>query len=1083
MATDTNLSKLTPEEFTEVFMEGLKQELSTYELQANKVGFLGYLVNMLGNITYDSKIYKDFLFKEAFPATAQQDDNIYLHGSIYGYKPNLATPAVANGTISFDFSLLPTPPSSVVRQDVVFGLRNPMTQINIGNVIFSSDSVYTFVKERNSYRTVVSRSDGTTSTFPSSNQVLTVDFDNFKQERPEVVEFVLPNYNYGSYYTYTFQVQDEYISDLHVFVKMPDDEDYIEYDVVKVKYLVDPNATTVFFNQTASDTYTIEFGSGIHGGWIPGASIKIFLYKTIGISANFSQDVKAVVNVPVQMVVYNTTSDGYTQSTTLDPADYLKVNFKYSEGGIDPLAGEDLRKSLVNYIQTRDNFMSENDFYNIIEKYTTDFRLLFKKMTVQENVFYLQRAFRDEYQNVVRSRNLLPEIFHKNSSINNIHYDSRDTGSLSPGTYYYKISAIDSFDNVVVSSEISASLILDATDSGSILLQWNEVPGARKYTVYGRTQLYEYKWELETNSLLDDGSNSAAVENPEGIPEIEEYPYVIFPDFYSNTNEHFVSPFIYKFNKYYNHFEGWLFYPELLVNFASLTQTSDGEFNSSNIPSIYLNLIYDQDNKQTAINLKSYQTISEWSFKITIPELDIYDQSMTMTDESTFTYIYQKNHGLIINPIKINIAANREGVDVFTGKTNEVNQRLDMSDLLQLPVFTYAGVPYLVDVPCLDYDTFNENRILYLDKINNFVNFFNFQENRMISDDLEFRLLNTDSIHSYLLTNSLVQGKNLYKDLNFIEDFDIIAISDTPEKIPMNGETWIIKGTPLQIISTDIDGDALNVYKEVGYGGHKDSVTLETASPYSITVSGDYSSKFSAADIIRIKDATTSGINGIYHVLSANYDSGVTTIYVIEKINTSLNEGILYFATYEQWRKGGPDNIAKWDADNKIWLFTTLNPNDVVTISSPVFETYIYNANYKFVDYVLRLPLNLSLTIYIDQNAVNQYGVNLEDQRKQIKLEVAKYLQLYMTGTDIVYYPSTIVEFVTEPRRIWMKGMTIKTTDSSKTPFEFKNGIETYPEYQIRDNISSSKLEILRYSSAFYWWNVENIEVKYNING
>lgn len=74
MPVDNNLSKLTPEEFAEFYMGGLKNELSVYNLQANKVGFLGFLVNLLGNVTYDAKIYRDMLFKEAFPATAQQDD-------------------------------------------------------------------------------------------------------------------------------------------------------------------------------------------------------------------------------------------------------------------------------------------------------------------------------------------------------------------------------------------------------------------------------------------------------------------------------------------------------------------------------------------------------------------------------------------------------------------------------------------------------------------------------------------------------------------------------------------------------------------------------------------------------------------------------------------------------------------------------------------------------------------------------------------------------------------------------------------------------------------------------------------------
>ena len=79
MTEETNLSKLTPEEFAEFFMNGLKSELSVYDIQANKVGFLGFLINILGNVTYDAKVYKDFLFKEAFPATAQQDDKKCCH--------------------------------------------------------------------------------------------------------------------------------------------------------------------------------------------------------------------------------------------------------------------------------------------------------------------------------------------------------------------------------------------------------------------------------------------------------------------------------------------------------------------------------------------------------------------------------------------------------------------------------------------------------------------------------------------------------------------------------------------------------------------------------------------------------------------------------------------------------------------------------------------------------------------------------------------------------------------------------------------------------------------------------------------
>ena len=779
--------------------------------------------------------------------------------------------------------------------------------------------------------------------------------------------------------------------------------------------------------------------------------------------------------------MYNKLLDGTTQSTTLDPTQYLKVNFKYSENGKDPLSGEDLRKALVKYIQTRDNFISEDDFYNVIEKYTTDFRLLFKKMLVQENVFYLQRALRDDYQTPVRSLNLMPEIFIKGAEIKGLHYYTQDTGNLIPGLYFYVIRAYDKFNNSVSTDEIKASLVL-SVESGSIHLKWSPVPGACRYRLYGRTAQYERFWELTEPEYLDNGSDEGSISSPDGLQELEEYPYVLFPE-YEHSGTTFVSPFLYKFNPVYNYYEGWLFYPELLINFASIEQTASGEISGASLPSIYLNLIYDQILEKTTISLKSYQRISEWAFNMTIPELGLKDIALEPVDESTFSYEYKENHGFITDPFVITISGFTQGVNVFIAKTAQINQRYDLTDLLQIPIFPYNGVRYLVDLPIIDKSKFDPNKVFYLDKILAFLLGFNFEENRMVSDNLEFRFLNTDSITSYLLQNCLVQGKNLYKGVTYLDKHSPISIADSPGKIPMNEETWVIAGTEVPIDSTEIDGEALKIYQESGFGGLKDAQDYSTYSPYSIVINGDYTKKISSGDIIRVKYAVTENINGMYTVLKVESDGNKTTIYTIEKINYSSGEGKLVFATYEQWRKGGPDNIAIWQRDSESWKFVTVNPNDLVTVKEPIYSTLLYTQENGYVDYQLKLPLNLKMKIFVDKDAVNQYGVDLEEQRNTIILEVAKYLQMYMTGTDIVYYPAAIIEFVMENRRYWIKGMVIYTTESSDPPFEFKNGIEAYPEYKIRDNISSSKMEILKYTSAFYWWNVDNITIEYELNG
>lgn len=1101
MAEDLNLSKLTPEEFAEFYMAGLKKELGMYSLQANKVGFLGYLVNILGNVTYDAKVYRDFLFKEAFPATAQQDENIFLHSAVYGYNINLATPSTAVGTITFDFSFLPTVSTNVVRREVVFGNKIPMIEIKVGDVTFSSDSQYTFIKEGDAYKTIISRFDGSVSVVPSNSAILTVPLDNFKQEKPEIISFELPPYAYGSYYTYTFDVENgEFLSEVTVNIREQNQTQTSRYETVRSKYLVGATDKKIFLTQKSETSYQIEFGSGVHGKWVPGASVTMYLYKTLAASGNFSQNVKSEVEAPISLIVYNIDTAGTVSSTTISPEN-LTINFKYSEGGIDPLTGEYLRKALVNFIQTRDNFISETDHYNIIEKYTTDFRLLFKKMVIQDNVFYLQRALRDDYQVPIRSLNVMPICFDENQKFEDVHFGVRDAGTMTSDVYYYVVRAFDLFKNTLSTGEII--IPVTATVGGEVTLEWAPVPGAVKYIVYGRSPLYDYMWETTSTRIVDDGTTNtgAIIRGVSGLPEIEKEPYILYPELeYAGTK--FTSPFLYKYNSVYNHYEGWLFYEDMIINFKSVTQVNQdidptNKITAATIPSIYMNLIYNETKEETTISIKSYQRLDdvdigggvkeEWKFYITIPEFNIDDKLMTPVDESTHSYVYSENHGFIVDPIQaITIVGKVGGTQIFEAKTPRISQRHDITDQLQIPRYKHDGIRYLIDVPVIASDIFKPNKSYYLDKIMEFLYGFNFEENRMVSDNLEFRFLNTDSVRSFLLLNALVQGKKLFKNTQYIENVHPISIAETPDNTPTDKQCWIIGGVEIPIDSTRIDGAALDIYKEKGFGGLFDVSTYATTSPYSILVRGDQTAHIQPPHVIVIKGAATVGVNGHYHVLSVNYDdlADMTTIYTIEKINISSTEGSLYYAYYDPWKLSGPDNFARWNDIDCNWEFSDVNIGDIVTVKSPILTTYIYTSGYEYVEYTLKLPLNMRLKIFVDKDAVSQYEIDLEEERKKIILEVAKFLQMYMSGTDICYYPSTIIDYVTEPRRVWVKGVIVYTTDSTyPVQNEFRNGIETRSEDKIRELIGSSKIDMLKYTSSFYWWDVDNIKIDYEFNG
>ena len=65
------LNYSTPEEFVDYYYEKLKTDLAVYNIKISKVGFIGFLFNMLGYTHFDVKTYYDSLFKEAFVATGQ----------------------------------------------------------------------------------------------------------------------------------------------------------------------------------------------------------------------------------------------------------------------------------------------------------------------------------------------------------------------------------------------------------------------------------------------------------------------------------------------------------------------------------------------------------------------------------------------------------------------------------------------------------------------------------------------------------------------------------------------------------------------------------------------------------------------------------------------------------------------------------------------------------------------------------------------------------------------------------------------------------------------------------------------------
>ena len=79
-------------------------------------------------------------------------------------------------------------------------------------------------------------------------------------------------------------------------------------------------------------------------------------------------------------------------------------------------------------------------------------------------------------------------------------------GTLTSGTYYYRVTAIDlDGGETTASSEVSATV--DGVTTNAITISWTTVAGAVKYRVYGRaTGAQDQYWETTSTSYTDTGT-------------------------------------------------------------------------------------------------------------------------------------------------------------------------------------------------------------------------------------------------------------------------------------------------------------------------------------------------------------------------------------------------------------------------------------------------------------------------------------------------------------------------------------------------------------------------------------------------
>ncbi len=977
---ENDFTPKTAEEFINYYTDKLKTDLEVYDIQTNKVGFLGFLLNLLGYTNYDLKNYYDFLFNESFIATAETNENLFFHASTYGYYSAFATPSEAKGYLEVDFHILPTKQTNVVKRELYINNTGQLFKFESEGYEFTTKSSYKLVYENGQYKTIIITEDGKAIQYPSSNGVLKPPLINTTQYSQTDYTFKSPNYPANSFYSYVFEIDDGFISDLKVFVTKEGETTEEEYEVKYIKYLETGSSKTVFLKKNTQNKYTLELGSGLRGEWLPQATIRLQVNITKGDSGNFLKLAETSQKEPQQVILidYNDSNE-IVSTTNLSANQITMVKIESSENGKDPYSGDVLRDDIIKYIQSRDNLVSENDFYNIASKYMSDFKFLFKKIQVYDNIFHLCRSFRNKYQTTIQTNN---------------HYIEESN-----------------------------------------------------FTTHYRPEFT--------------------------IDDVE-----------------FVSPFLYKYNTVMNWYDGYLMIDNLLEYLNSIS-LSDDVPPTYTVPPLYFNLIYQNFIGRTRIQIKSYQDISDLTFKITINELNIYNQDLIFVDENTFELIYTENSGVIFEDINIQIDGYENSVKMFFANSDLITQTYNITDVLNLTRYERDEVNYITGIPILNKDEFYSQKEFYLEKIKHFIYDSRFMENRMISDNTQFRFLNSYLLQSPFLEETVVQNKD-FLDIVYLWLTDVLSFENDPTSLTLDhSDRFIVGLNPVDsFISHSNEIAEWYELAEITHIETNDASTLSggeyfilntpsvnyycwynidsgSTDPTPASLTGIEINILSTDTALELSDKTTSVLNNHFS-FTANFNDNLI-IVINEELGESDNASDVDTSFIITTEQEGIDGHFEFDPPSVI-----NNETEGVLVSDEPARYYFDTDLEEWILMKVKYPLKLYVELKINNELVRLNNIILSDEKQNIELQLADLLQKVYTGTDIKYYNSQIIDFI-HTERDYIKSVKVYITDSNDVLIP--NGIETKDDRKILEDLSENKFNIVRYTPTFWWWDIDNISL------
>jgi len=642
-----NLNKLTdPQEFIAHYFNEIKTELEADDLSLSKVGGLGFLLNMMGNTQFDIKKYYDGLFNEAFPISSFNDVNLQQHSLTFGYSYDNAKASSLVGNILFDFLNLPPRSSAVKKREI----KLIDISFMVGDLNFILESEYIIIINIDNlnierYKIKLIDPNSNLQIIPLSESYPSVAINSCRQYTVDTREFNIPSYPFGSYYSIEIEL-DDFIEDIVVKVKEYNSTSNKIFNTSKVKTFFSNSDEYVFYKTIYKDNkpiLVIELGSGKKGKYIPNSNIIIELRKTKGLAGNIGKmALSQIFKGQVEITDYDKNGAEISSiSNIIPPNQILTFDIVNGIGGADILSGDSLRKGLLQFIQSRDNLISELDFKNILSKYFKYSNFIFKKIYFQDNIMSIYVSFLNRY---------LQPIHTLSKNINETDFLKKSVTSL---------------DDI--------------------------------YVFYPEIKI-------------------------EGKP--------------------FISPFLYKYDKFLNIYRGYLVLQEYVF---SLNSIIEDPLNNSQIEPIFkLKLKFNYSDITTTFTI--LPIIEDPEFKYQINSMFVDDETKSLTIP-----------GLMIEKVPLHVYVYNKDQKAYDVKFNDIGLVQNITDFLQLKKYHTPTSIQLIDVPLVDENEFLKDEIFYLTKLGSQISSISLSETRLLSDDLQLKLINSYYIPQYFTKKVTIQ--------------------------------------------------------------------------------------------------------------------------------------------------------------------------------------------------------------------------------------------------------------------------------------------------------------------------------------